>query len=332
MQATSHAGRPLRVVQWTTGRTGSAAVAAVLSHPRLELVGCYAYSAAKVGRDVGELCGLDSVGIAATDDVGALLALAPDCVVYTAYRPDIDHLERILGAGINVVTTLYMLSGEGYGEQTSRRLRAAAARGGASLYASGVYPGHAPMVALSVSAMCRRIDRLSVLESLDVTEYANAAMFTAMGFGGEPDDPRVAAAVEASCGSFKDQVRTLARALEVDVDDVRFSARVATADAHTNLGFMTIDRGRVAGIQGSVAALVGGRSVIECRFVWKLGSAMTPRWPVTDGYVIEIEGDPGVRCTLPVVNAIAQTCAAPPGIVNEVDLFLVRGAGRVATG
>ncbi|MEZ5167294.1 MAG: hypothetical protein R2695_12705 [Acidimicrobiales bacterium] len=32
----------LRVVQWTTGRTGRAAVRAVLDHPELELAGCYA--------------------------------------------------------------------------------------------------------------------------------------------------------------------------------------------------------------------------------------------------------------------------------------------------
>jgi 2,4-diaminopentanoate dehydrogenase len=84
--------------------------------------------------------------------------------------------------------------------------------------------------------------------------------------------------------------------------------------------------------------------VIECRFVWKLGEDMTPNWPVTNGYVIEIEGDPGVRCKLepladhfpgatttamPVVNAIPAVCAAPPGIVNHMDLPFVRGAHQV---
>ena len=35
----------------------------------------------------------------------------PDCVTYMPYRPDFDHLERILEAGVNVVTTMYMLAG-----------------------------------------------------------------------------------------------------------------------------------------------------------------------------------------------------------------------------
>ena len=153
----------LRVVQWTTGKTGSAAVRGMIGHPVIDLVGCFAYSADKVGKDVGELCGIDPIGIAATDDVEALLALRPDCVVYTAYRPNFDHLERILESGVNVVTTMYMLSGEGYGEEPTRRIREAARRGGSSLYSSGVYPGHTPMVALAVSAMCARIEKITML-------------------------------------------------------------------------------------------------------------------------------------------------------------------------
>jgi 2,4-diaminopentanoate dehydrogenase len=334
----------VRVIQWTTGRTGAAAVQGIVGHPRIELVGCYAYSPEKVGRDVGELCRLEPLGITATDDVASLVALQPDCVVYTAFRPDFDHLERILEAGINVVTTLHMLSGRGYGDEPTRRIRAAMARGGSSLYSSGIYPGHAPMVALAVSGMCRRIDRLSVLESLDIQEYANEQMFRAQGFDREPDDPEVPVLVEASCGSFKDQVRSLAHALAVTVDRVEFQAEVATADDDVDFGFMTLRKGRVAGILGSVAAVHAGRSVIECRFVWKLGEKMTPNWPVTNGYLIEIEGDPGVRCTLqpleghfpgavttamPVVNAIPAVCAAPPGIVNRMELPFVRGAHRI---
>src|SRR4051812_44442844 len=116
------------VVQWTTGRTGREAVRGILGHPDLELIGCFAWSQEKVGRDVGELCGFAPLGLAATDDVDALLAMEPDCVVYTPYRPDFDHVVRILDAGINVVTTLYQLAGSGYGDDVASRVRDAAVR------------------------------------------------------------------------------------------------------------------------------------------------------------------------------------------------------------
>ena len=331
----------LRVVQWTTGKTGSAAVRGMAAHPVLDLVGCYAYSPDKIGMDVGELCGIAPLGVTATDDIDALLALRPDCVSYLPYRPDFGHLVKILESGVNVVTTLYMLSGTGYGQQQAEAVRAAAQRGGATLYSSGIYPGHAPMVALAASAMCQRIDRISVLESLDISGYANEQMFRAMGFDLDPDDPHAAAAVEASCGSFKDQIAVMAHALGVQLDQTRFTAEFATVSRPTDFGFMTVQKGRIAGFKGTVAGVSGGRPVIECRFVWKLGHDMTPDWPVTRGYLIEIEGNPNVRLTLespdghfdgavttamPCVNAIPAVCAAPPGILNQAALPLVTGA------
>jgi len=46
--------RRLRVVQWTTGNVGKQSVIAIARNPELELVGCYAWSPDKVGRDVAE--------------------------------------------------------------------------------------------------------------------------------------------------------------------------------------------------------------------------------------------------------------------------------------
>ena len=333
--------RRLRVVQWTTGRTGAAAVRGLIGHPVLELVGGYAHSPEKVGRDLGVLCGVDPLGIAVTDDIDALLALEPDCVSYMPYRPDFEHLVRILESGANVVTTMYMLAGEGYGPEPTRRLHDACEQGRSSLYASGIYPGHAPMVALAASAMCRRIDRISVLESLDISRYANEQMFRAMGFDLAPDDPEAVVRCEASCGSFKDQVPVMADALVVPLDTVGFTADFALASHTTDLGFMTLHEGRISAIRGAVSGVHDGQSVIECRFVWKLGEDTRPNWPVTHGYVVEIEGDPGVRCTLeptgshwdgatttamPVVHAIPAVCAAPQGIVNHMELPFVRGS------
>ncbi|NED68572.1 dihydrodipicolinate reductase, partial [Streptomyces sp. SID10244] len=66
------------------------------ANPTYELVGCYAWSRDKVGRDVGELAGVGPLGIAATDDVAALLRLKPDVVVYNPMWIDVDELVRIL--------------------------------------------------------------------------------------------------------------------------------------------------------------------------------------------------------------------------------------------
>ena len=102
---------PLRVIQWTTGNVARQTVRAILGRPDLALVGAYAWSPSKSGVDVGTLCGLDSpVGVAATSSVSDLLALAPDCVVYTPLHLDVDEV-RSLRAGVNVVTSSELLTG-----------------------------------------------------------------------------------------------------------------------------------------------------------------------------------------------------------------------------
>ncbi|MGV0801367.1 dihydrodipicolinate reductase, partial [Mycolicibacterium elephantis] len=81
---------PLRIVVWSTGGVGSIAIDAILRRPDLELVGVWVHSEEKIGRDAGELAGGSAVGVAATNDADALIALAPDCVVYAASGPKRD--------------------------------------------------------------------------------------------------------------------------------------------------------------------------------------------------------------------------------------------------
>ena len=66
----------IRVVQWATGNVGRNAAAGIVAHPALELVGALAYDPAKAGVDVGVLCGIDPLGVAATADVDEVLAIA----------------------------------------------------------------------------------------------------------------------------------------------------------------------------------------------------------------------------------------------------------------
>ncbi len=82
---------PIDVIGWSTGTVGIHAVPAIIAHPELELAGLWVHSDDKAGREAGELCGGPPVGVSATQDGEALLALDADCICYTAssdIRPD----------------------------------------------------------------------------------------------------------------------------------------------------------------------------------------------------------------------------------------------------
>src|SRR2546423_6588174 len=99
-----------RVAQWGTGNVGQLALRAIIAHPDLELAGVIVHSKDKVGRDAGELCGIEPVGVAATDDVDEVLRGRVDCVSYTAtgdLRPQeaVNDMCRVLEAGVNAGST-----------------------------------------------------------------------------------------------------------------------------------------------------------------------------------------------------------------------------------
>jgi 4-hydroxy-tetrahydrodipicolinate reductase len=344
---------PLRVVQWTTGNVGVRAARAVTRHPGMKLVGCFAWSDEKVGHDVGEIIGIDPIGVAATDDVDALLALAPDCVSYNPLWPDVGEMSAILRARVNIASTAGFITGRGLGEEATAELDAAARAGGVSLFGTGINPGFANLFALLSTGICDRVDRVTVLESVDATGYASAETQLSVGFAHDPDDPATLAKTDRASIVFGDAVALMGDALGLELDEIGFEVEYARATQDMDLGFMTIPEGTVAGVDACRYGAVAGRRVVECRVRWKMGAHMEPDWPLRHGYFVEVEGEPVVRSQLqilpgpdwdepgfmglgmimtamPAVNAIPAVCAARPGVVTYRDLPLVTAAGFAA--
>ncbi len=337
-----------RVVQWTTGNVGKRSVRAVLAHPDLELVGCYAWSPDKVGRDVGELCGIDPVGVTASDDVDALLALRPDCVVYNPMWQDVGELVRILESGVNVVTTAAFINGRALDAADRDRLVKACERGGASLFGTGINPGFAELLTIVTANLCDRVDKVTIAESADTTLYDSPATELPAGFARPIDDPDLPAMTARGTAVFGEAVALVADALGVELDEIVCEAEYAQATEDVVLESWTIPAGCVAGIAASWQGRVGDRTVVELTVRWRKGQALDPDWQIEEGYVIEVAGRPTVRTTLqflpppdfeattfadfmvlgmimtamPAINAIPHVVAAPPGIVTYTDIPL----------
>ena len=346
---------PLRVVQWTTGNVGRRSVRAIADHPGLELVGCYAWSDDKVGQDAGTLAGIDPLGVTATNDVDALLALAPDCVSYNPMWPGVDELVRILEAGINVSSTAAFITGHALGKAERERIEQACKRGGVSMFGSGMNPGFANLLALVSAGICDRVDRITVLESVDSSGYNSPETELPIGFGQPITNRELPKMVEKGTAVFGDGVLMMADALGIDVDEVVCEAEFAVATEDLDLGYMKIGEGCVAGIAASWQGRVGDATPIDLRVRWRKGQELEPDWELEHGYLVEIEGQPCVRTkleirpphdfeaksfedfmqlgmimtSLPAVQAIPAVCAAGPGIRTYADLPLVTAAGFV---
>ena len=337
------ADRPFRVVQWATGNIGTRSLRAVIEHPDLELVGVYVYSDAKAGRDAGELCGLEPVGVAATRDLEEIVALRADCVLYMADRPDVDVLCRLLESGANVVSTRSEFHRPaGMDPSVRRRIEAACEQGGTTLHSTGSSPGFIteamPFVLTSIQ---RRLDRLSIDEFADMSSRDSPEMiFGLMGFGREPSrfDPR---GLEHHGGaSFSASLGVVADALSLPLDDIVCTAEVAAARQAVEVAAGRVEAGTIAAQRIEVTGRREGRDLLRFRAHWYLTRDVEPAWELREtGWHLLLEGDapldidirfpvrpdewaatsPGLTAHRPV-NCVPYVCAAKPGIRTSAEL------------
>ena len=345
---TSRANDVLRVVQWTTGNVAVETVKALLARPDLVLVGAYAYSPEKVGVDVGTLCNLGrALGVHATNNVDALLALEPDCVLYNPLHLDVVEVQRLLRAGVNIVTSAEFMTGINLADADRAAIEAAARDGDATIFGSGMNPGFAQMIAAISSGISTNVRKASMTESVDVSQFIGDANFQSVGWGRPQGDPGHADDVRRGTVVFAEAVDVFARMMRIDLDEILCDVEFAYATDDVVADGVSIPVGHVAGMNVKWYGNVDGAEVLAVNQRWIATQSLDPAWTVEHGYRIEILGDPsvhvkvdmlptaedladltpermrgiGLRITAaPLVNAIPAVCAATSGIATYAEL------------
>jgi len=345
----------LRVIQWATGTVGKHAVRAVHRHPELELVGAYVYSDEKAGRDVGDICGLGPIGVTATSDRDAILAIDADCVLYMPQGEmnpmgALDDICALLESGKNVVSTAVtaLIYPSAMGDEVVARLEQACTAGRTSFHGTGIEPGWAAEVLpLTMSGLFGRIDSLLVQEVMDYSTYDVALMlFDIMGFGKHPDEPVPMADPAALAVTFQAPLMLLAEGLGATID--RFDAHrdVVVAEEAFDVKAGCIEAGTVAAQRFGFTAVIGGRPALTVEHITRLRDDQAPDWPTGRGWKVTVEGEPSMMLesriathgedetdqgclgtAMHAVHAIAPVCAADAGIRTFLDLPTIVGRG-----
>lgn len=343
----------MRVVVWSTGGVGSIAIDAIRRRPDLELVGVWVHSPDKVGRDAGELAGIEPLGVTATHDADALIALAPDAVVYAASGPDRDGAAvpdylRLLEAGINVVSTSstsLVYPPSYFAPDWRDQLEAAAKAGGASFYASGIFPGFASdQLALLMTTQSKNIRTITASEVALNDHYPVAdVMMDGMGFGRPMEFEPMLKTPGFIEMAWKAPISLIAGGLGVEVERINGSLDRRLADRDIEVAFGTIAAGTCGAVRTRAAGVVDGREAIVIEHVIRMARDVAPDWPVSDcdaTYRVDIDGDPDIHCVMTlgaaeghgagraamaatamrVVNAIPYVVEAAPGLLSSLDI------------
>ncbi|MBT2459572.1 dihydrodipicolinate reductase [Streptomyces sp. ISL-86] len=353
----------ISTVVWGTGNVGRAAIRAVEAHPALELTAVLVHNPAKVGRDAGELAGLDhALGVAATDGIDAVLAAGPDAVVYAAsgdIRPDdalADIVKAIRAGAVVVSPALYPLYDQRNAPPEFRDpVLAAIAAGGGSLFASGVDPGWGnDVLPLLISGLGTTVDAIRCQEIFDYSTYDQPDSVRYLVGMGQPMDyepmmllPSIPTMV------WGGQIRLMARALGVELDEIRETVDRRALDTTVTTRTMgEFEAGSQGAIRFEVQGIVEGEPRIVIEHVTRIHPSCAPDWPTPpDGagaHRVVIEGRPRIEVTVEatdegenrsaggnatavgrLVSAIDWLMEAEPGIYDALDIPLRPAVGKL---
>jgi 4-hydroxy-tetrahydrodipicolinate reductase len=352
-----------RIVLWGTGVVGKMVLAEIVRHPKFELVGVGVSNPAKVGRDAGDIAGIEPIGVLATDDLDTLIALRPDAVVH--YGPTAGHaaenirvISAFLCAGIDVCSTamtpwvwpaMRLTPSE-----WTQPIEAACRQGGASCFTTGIDPGFAnDLFPMTLMGLCGEVRSVRASELLDYTDY-EGDYEEEMGIGRLPEFGPLLEIPEVLIMAWGATVPMIASAAGIELDTITTTWDKWVTDVPRPSAKGTIKPGHVAAIRFTINGIYRGETRIALEHVNRIGADAAPHWPSgnqNDVYRVEIDGSPSItqetafRFTdgsgrdpatagclatgLRALNAVPAVNALPPGWVTPLDLPLIPGAGTI---
>jgi len=349
----------ISTVVWGTGNVGRAAVRAVAAHPGLTLTAVLVHDAAKVGRDAGLIADLGhELGVLATDDVDAVLNARPRAIVYAAsgdirFDEALADVTRAVRSGAVVVTpALYPLYDQRNAPAELREpVLDAIADGGGSLFVSGVDPGWGnDVLPLLVSGLGSTVDVLRCQEIFDYSTYEQPDSVRYLVGMGQPMDyqpPMLMPGVPTMV--WGGQVRLMARALDVELDDVRETLDRRALDATVTTRTMgEFTEGTQGAVRFEVQGIVDGEPRIVIEHVTRIHPSCAPDWPQppsgAGAHRVIVEGRPRIEVTVEasdegenrsaggnataagrLVNAIEWLVDAKPGLYDALDVPIKPG-------
>ena len=190
------------------------------------------------------------------------------------------------------------------------------------------------------------IDTVRVIEvSLNDHYPVATVMMDGLGFGRPLDFEPWIGKPGAIATSWRAPIHLIAAGLGAEVEEVRGELDRLPTHRDLDVAFGTIEAGTCGAVRTRAMGIVDGREAIIVEHIIRMARDVEPEWPTSDHddtYRVEIDGDPGIQCTMTtgaaeghgagnsamtatamrVVNAIPYVVAAPPGLLSSLDLPL----------
>ena len=317
----------VKVIQMGIGTVGQAATRSLAGKKGLDIVGALDLDKEKVGKDLGEVAGLDKkLGVIVTDDADSLFAETyADVVIHIActylheaYPQIIKPIQR----GMNVISATEAL-GNPYASDPglAAKLEKLAKKHGVTVLGSGLSPGFtSDYLILALTGACSELRKIRYKRLSDVSAYLGGTVGRHFGLGLLPEEFKKGVEEGGIIGhiGFVESTQTIADRLGWQLDEIKRSME----PVHNDKGQFVSTRTVVQGIRDG-----------EVKIELVLEAFVNPEMETMDRVIID--GVPPIDMVIkPVissvpatanalVNAIPHVINAEPGLMTPGDLPLV---------
>jgi hypothetical protein len=334
MSQSSRKRRRIRVLAVGLGPIGCAVVRQVAVRRGFQLVGGIDVDPAKLGRDLGEVAGVDrGLRVKVSDDLHRVCRDArPDVAVLctsSSLRKGMPVLEQLLKLRVPVVSTMEELAYPSKPTRPlARRIDALAARAGVAVLGTGVNPGFAmDALPIALTAVCERVDRIEVQRVQDARiRRLPFQQKIGAGLTKKQFEQKLASGTVRHVG-FTESIQMIADALGWGLTRITDVVRPFVATENVASDWLKVRRGQVAGIVQEGTGYVGRVPKIRLRLEARLGAPES-----FDSILIEgsprifskvhggIHGD--VATASITLNSIPHVLKAKPGLRSMRDMPL----------
>ena len=328
----------VRVVLCGIGAVGRRIAEFLLTKEGVEIVGAIDVAKDKVGRDLGEVLGIEKkLGVAVSDDADVVLSGAQtDVMVHatTSFLKQVyPQIAKALEHGVNVVSTCEELSYPYFANiDIARKLDELAKRHGATVLGTGVNPGFVmDTLPITLTGACQKVNAIKVTRSLDAANR-RVPFQKKIGAGLTPQELKQKLEkreITAHVG-LEQSMNLIASALGWELDEVKVApVESVIAERHVASkveGGVTVKPGQVAGLKQSGWAIREGKRVITLDMRAYMGGEEYELYTIDGVPPINMKNTPCMHGDLStvavIVNSIPKVINAPPGLVTMKDLLI----------
>jgi 4-hydroxy-tetrahydrodipicolinate reductase len=324
----------IRTLHVGLGPIGAAVAKQIAVRPGFKIVGGVDVDTAKIGRDLGDVVGLNKrIGVRVSGDLAKTMKSSkPDIVILctsSSIKTVMPQIEAILKAKKPIISTTEELSYPGYTHiRQARQIHGWAKKAKVGVLATGVNPGFAmDALPIALTAVCERVDRVVVnrvqdarIRRLPFQQKIGAGLTT------EQFQKKVVDGSVRHVG-LTESIAMIADALGWTLDRITDDIEPRLAAVTISSEYLAVDAGYVCGIVQQGVGYRKGEPVIRLHMEAYLGAP--------ESYdSVEIEGSPNLSMKIAggihgdvatasiVVNSIPRVLESAPGLHTMRDLPL----------